>query len=977
MIQCPNHTCQAANAETERFCYRCRAPLPRRLLWAVGHQVDTFSPGEILSDRYLCKASRIFLDQQPGIPPGTLADVPKAVLPYLHLISHQVHLPQVYGWVDAELQSGGVTRLLLLENAALLSTVTTPTHAYPIDLTRTTDPDIPPKHLPCLLPSLQRAWPHAAAAQQLNWLWQLARLWAPLAAEQVAATLLKEHLIRVEGPLIRLLELRFGLNTTMMSLDQVEARPSAISAPTLVQLGTFWSGLMAQAAPEIQDFGQSICQQMIEGYLTDSAMLQDILTDAIHQSGRSQTLRVSIATQTDKGPSRSDNEDACFPPEGSVMALQDRLEAQVQEDTGLVIVCDGIGGHQGGAVASDLAIKAIAQQVRHSNHQSAEISAIQSDLKLAVAQANDVISQNNDDKQRRDRQRMGTTVVMGLLHGHDCYIAHVGDSRAYWVTQWGCHQLTLDDDVVSRETRLGYGTYRSILYQPNSGALVQALGMGPSKNLYPTVQRLMLAGEGLLLLCSDGLSDQDLIEACWEEVLRPVLLGNVADLGSVSQRLVDLANTHNGHDNVTVGIMHWSITQTAPIQLDAVTDLSEFITQELEGDRPNPSRRPITGLAPLPDSLEIRGIAHPNARSSYDQGTVPPSDEGTASNSGSHGSQADLLDNPDAETANISPLAIGLQGLKVDAPIPTLGNESDPTSDNPADASSSASLLLQMMIVAVAIASLGMVSLLAYVWIPDVSDRVNAILGIESPPHDIEQDRQEQDEYNNADEQDLILDSSAPAVADPSFGIGSVVQIKPFPPVPSPDNNAPLPEQSSVQPLLLLTLEPMPSEQGSTPSSPVQVPSAQILGAIPGGSVLTIRGSFEVPEQGATETRPEGQAGGDRPIDASSPGASSPGASAIDNTSPNASATNRSSPTVVDSRAAPDDGIVLLAGRWLEVQLCTVPPTSNSALPTSTLAPGAIGWVSESDLKTLTHRQLKPPTDPNNPCTLAPDQARD
>ena len=147
------------------------------------------------------------------------------------------------------------------------------------------------------------------------------------------------------------------------------------------------------------------------------------------------------------------------------------------------------------------------------------------------------------------------------------------NSRVYWINRSGCHQITLDDDVASREARLGYGTYRSVLYHPNAGALVQALGMGPSKNLYPSGQRVILGEEGILLFCSDGLSDQDLIESIWSATLCPLLdvstpyTHQESKLGQVVKELVDLANTRNGHDNVTIGLVQWHSQQTDPIQI--------------------------------------------------------------------------------------------------------------------------------------------------------------------------------------------------------------------------------------------------------------------------------------------------------------------------------------------------------------------------------------------------------------------------
>ena len=79
--------------------------------------------------------------------------------------------------------------------------------------------------------------------------------------------------------------------------------------------------------------------------------------------------------------------------------------------------------------------------------------------------ANDAICDHNDNDERRGRKRMGTTLVMALAHLHQLYITHIGDSRAYWITPSRCHQVTVDDDIASRQVRLGYSLYYDAIKQ--------------------------------------------------------------------------------------------------------------------------------------------------------------------------------------------------------------------------------------------------------------------------------------------------------------------------------------------------------------------------------------------------------------------------------------------------------------------------------------------------------------------------------
>jgi protein phosphatase len=185
------------------------------------------------------------------------------------------------------------------------------------------------------------------------------------------------------------------------------------------------------------------------------------------------------------------------------------------------------------------------------------------DLERAVAKANDKISQRNDNEHRQGRQRMGTTIVMALPIAHEIYIAHVGDSRAYWITHHGCHQVTLDDDVASREVRLGYALYREALEHRGSGSLVQALGMSKSTSLHPTSQRFIVDEDAVFLLTSDGLSDFDRVEESWETEILPLLSGKTS-IEDVAQRLIEIANTKNGHDNATIALVHYHVEYSEP-----------------------------------------------------------------------------------------------------------------------------------------------------------------------------------------------------------------------------------------------------------------------------------------------------------------------------------------------------------------------------------------------------------------------------
>lgn len=523
---CPNEYCQSANPLTHKFCQQCSTPLPKRYLWAVGSDFSHCHPGSILSDagaRYLVINKSILLD----IKPGLLPEIPELdnlekIRPYLKLITYRLHIPQVYGVLN--LSNGQTkTEILLLEKPPLIVNAS---------ITQVS-----------LCQSLDDSWSQASSMRQIHWLWQLANLWQPLVIEGVASSLLDNSLLRVEGVLIRLLELRFD--------DK--------NSPTLCQLGEFWQQLLPTTKPNIAPFVQQVCDWLIKGEINSSSQLIKILDQGLSQLAKSQTATIKIYTKTDPGPSRPRNEDACYP-------AGDTLITKSPQENTLAIVCDGIGGHEGGNVASNLAIETIYKQVKELTSvptDNIDPSLLLLDLERTVAKANDKISQRNDNEHRQGRQRMGTTIVMALPIAHEIYIAHVGDSRAYWITHHGCHQVTLDDDVASREVRLGYALYREALEHRGSGSLVQALGMSKSTSLHPTSQRFIVDEDAVFLLTSDGLSDFDRVEESWETEILPLLSGKTS-IEDVAQRLIEIANTKNGHDNATIALVHYHVEYSEP-----------------------------------------------------------------------------------------------------------------------------------------------------------------------------------------------------------------------------------------------------------------------------------------------------------------------------------------------------------------------------------------------------------------------------
>ncbi|MBV8883464.1 MAG: protein phosphatase 2C domain-containing protein [Chroococcidiopsidaceae cyanobacterium CP_BM_RX_35] len=563
-LYCPNDLCRAPNSQANNFCQQCATPLIKRYLWAVGEKNGAFEPGFIWHERYLLKSPGVFLDTKPAWSSETLVvELSEQVKNYLKLIPYRLHIPQVYAVVPPVAEDQDGAEVLLLEQAPI----------YPDGLPQAGQ----------LMPQITDVWDEAPAMRQLNWLWQIAQLWQPLEMEGVVTSLLKPELLRVEGPLVRLLELL----------------PVSSSPPTLVALGQLWIPWVSGAKSAIALFLERLCQALIQGEVRSSEQLVAALDRGLALVGQAQTRTIEITTRTDAGPSRQRNEDACYPPSGSTN--------QLPEGEAFVIVCDGIGGHEGGNVASDLAIETIQRQIQQMVPANTHVEPVNliGNLERAACAANDGISQRNDSEHRHGRQRMGTTLVMGLAQAHEIYITHVGDSRAYWITRNGCHQVTLDDDVASREVRLGYSLYQEALQQASSGSLVQALGMSPSASLHPTVQRFVLDEDCVFLLCSDGLSDYDRVEQFWEAEILPILDGK--DLVTVGTRLVEIANAENGHDNVTVGLLYCQVRSFEPAEVPA-SIVQEVAVLPPSSAYPTTKQLGTDMSEPLPDSVLFSAI---------------------------------------------------------------------------------------------------------------------------------------------------------------------------------------------------------------------------------------------------------------------------------------------------------------------------------------------------------------------------------
>ncbi len=547
----------------------------KRYLWAIGEEIEQPKIGELLCDRYLLVEKRILLDTKPAQQPTITEDIPPNITPYLKLSLYPLNIPRVYGLLTAEQLNSDQEIWLLEYNPVIKSEVDQPFSLAP-------------------LPKIEEVWQETTALRQLNWLWQIAYLWAPFQKQKVVSSLLNPQLLQVDGTIVRLQELE----------------PDDSDHVSFNNLGQQFRKWASSSSEIISEFLTELSGNLESGEIDGPEQLMAFVDRAMQKLGGAQQRTYHIFTQTDSGPTRDKNEDACYPPSGT------ETNPSLSTENPMAVVCDGIGGHYGGEIASNLAIDCMRDGLGKISPEEETWNPI--DIKEELAEltrtANDQISDRNDNEDRHDqRRRMGTTLVMTFAHGHELYFAHVGDSRIYWITPSNCHQVTVDDDLASREVRLGYALYKDATSYPAAGSLVQALGMRPSTHLYPTVQRWIIDEDSVFLLCSDGLSDLDRVEQYWQQAILPILQ-KTTDVVQAGKRLIEIANEKNGHDNVTIALVYCKVEPTeAPETVLSFSEIESSLKELPITPRPvntDPENTKIPNevkttqpLLPLPDFL--------------------------------------------------------------------------------------------------------------------------------------------------------------------------------------------------------------------------------------------------------------------------------------------------------------------------------------------------------------------------------------
>ena len=237
---------------------------------------------------------------------------------------------------------------------------------------------------------------------------------------------------------------------------------------------------------------------------------------------------LKIVAKTDKGKVRDSNQDAY-------------AVGELPGEVAWAVVCDGMGGHAGGNIASALAVKVISDKITSSYNARMRDSSIKNLLDSAITAANIEVYDMADS--HNELYGMGTTVVCAIVRGDRVFIAHAGDSRAYIASENNLKQITTDHSVVQDLVNRGKITESEAEHHPNRNLITRAVGIDKAIDI-DFVEADLLENE-TLILCTDGLSNY---------VTNDELLEDIKDgqYYAFADRLVKRANNNGGGDNITV-----------------------------------------------------------------------------------------------------------------------------------------------------------------------------------------------------------------------------------------------------------------------------------------------------------------------------------------------------------------------------------------------------------------------------------------
>lgn len=234
--------------------------------------------------------------------------------------------------------------------------------------------------------------------------------------------------------------------------------------------------------------------------------------------------------KTDVGRRRATNQDAfCC--------------ARLSDGTEFMVLCDGMGGHRGGNVAAEIAVRGFREILATQLRANLRPKDLKSILSGCIVRISNLIA--DTARENSDFAGMGSTVVLAVRCGKKLCIAHVGDSRAYLFRSGKLQRLTKDHSLVQTLIDSGQITAEEGETHPHRNVITRVLGY--AEDLLAEVSLSDVKAGDVFLLCSDGLT-----VTVRDEELEKILKENAPE--SLADLLVARALDAGGPDNVTVGL---------------------------------------------------------------------------------------------------------------------------------------------------------------------------------------------------------------------------------------------------------------------------------------------------------------------------------------------------------------------------------------------------------------------------------------
>lgn len=248
--------------------------------------------------------------------------------------------------------------------------------------------------------------------------------------------------------------------------------------------------------------------------------------------------KVSHVEITDVGRVRDHNED----------------DIGCQSEIGVWVLADGMGGYNAGEVASGIAVKTVIDLVTEGckredrNDIEPETGLMRQSIILrdAIMRANKIIHQTAQSQPQCEG--MGTTLVACLLYDNRVSVAHVGDSRLYRMRDGRFEQITMDHSLLQELVDRGFYSQEEAQRATNRNYVTRALGVEPQVDV--EIQEIDAKKGDYLLMCSDGLPD--MVE---DEDIHLTINTFDANIQTIGEQLIKLANDNGGRDNVSIAIV--------------------------------------------------------------------------------------------------------------------------------------------------------------------------------------------------------------------------------------------------------------------------------------------------------------------------------------------------------------------------------------------------------------------------------------